>query len=224
MPHTRWLLAGAVTAAVLVVLLFVTIGGNPLTGDGEMLPAEPEATSRSSAPAASATPLAAAPTFVASAAPIEPSATPTAEPSRAPATPAPKASGPPLRAWTEFLAHLNDDRATVEGLNRALTTAAEAQDAEAVQSAAVDILDFVDVERDWLRAHPPAECYADAHASGAVMLDAYGTAADRFVDWTATGGGLGGLPALGLAVEAADAARAAFTTLAAALEAMTCPA
>ena len=29
------------------------------------------------------------------------------------------------------------------------------------------------------------------------MLDAYGTAADRFIDWTTTGGGLGGLPALG---------------------------
>ena len=31
--------------------------------------------------------------------------------------------------------------------------------------AAVAILDFVDVERDWLREHPPAECYAAAHAS-----------------------------------------------------------
>jgi hypothetical protein len=222
MPQTRWLLAGVVTAAVAVVLLLIVIGGSPLPGDEGLQPAEPEPTSRSSGAASSATPVAAAPTFVASATPIEPSASPT--PSRAPATSPPRASGPPLLAWTEFLAHLNDDRATVEGLNLALTTAAEAQDAQAVRSAAVDILDFVDVERDWLREHPPAECYADAHASAAAMLDAYGTAADRFVDWTTTGGGLGGLPALGVAVAAADAARAAFTTFAAALEATTCPA
>jgi hypothetical protein len=222
MPQTRWLLAGAVTAAVAVVSLFIIIGGSPISGDGEPQPAGPGPSSRSSAATSSATPLAAAATFVASATPIEASATPA--PSRTTATSPPRASGLPLLAWAEFLAHLNDDRATVEGLNRALTTAAEAQDAEAVRSAAVDILDFVDVERDWLREHPPAECYADAHASAAAMLDAYGTAADRFVDWTTTGGGLGGLPALGVAVEAADQARAAFATFAAALEATSCPA
>jgi hypothetical protein len=55
------------------------------------------------------------------------------------------------------------------------------------------------------------------------MLDAYGTAADRFIDWTTTGGGLGGLPALGDAVGAADAARAAFETFVAALENTKCP-
>ena len=222
MPHPRWLLAGAVTAAVAVVLLFTVIGGSPLTGDADLHPAGPDPTSRSTAPTASATLLGAVPTSVASPTPSGPAATPAQPPSRAPATPPPGASGPPLLAWAEFLAHLNDDRATVEGLNGALTTAAEAQDAEAVRSAAVDILDFVDVERDWLREHPPADCYADAHASAAAMLDAYGAAADRFVDWTTTGGGLGGLPALGVAVEAADAARAAFTTFAAALEATTC--
>ena len=67
-------------------------------------------------------------------------------------------------------------RSTVEGLNGALTRAAEAQDADAVRTASVDILDFVDVERDWLRDHPPTDCYADAHGAAAAMLDAYGTA------------------------------------------------
>jgi hypothetical protein len=145
-------------------------------------------------------------------------------PSRAPATAPPRASGPPQLAWAEFLAHLNDDRSTVEGLNAALTTAAQAQDPDAVKAAAVDILDFVDVERDWLREHPPADCYAEAHGAAAAMLDAYGTAAERFIDWTTSGGGLGGLPALGVAVDAAETARAAFTTFVAALERTTCPA
>ena len=55
------------------------------------------------------------------------------------------------------------------------------------------------------------------------MLDAYGTAADRFIDWSASGGGLAGLPALGVALDAADSARAAFETFVAALEGTTCP-
>ena len=127
----------------------------------------------------------------------------------APATSPPRASGAPRLAWAEFLLRLNEDRSTVEGLNAALTTAAQAQDPDAVKAASVDILDFVDVERDWLRDHPPADCYAAAHGAADAMLDAYGTAADRFIDWAATGGGLGGLPALGVALDAADAAREA---------------
>ena len=55
------------------------------------------------------------------------------------------------------------------------------------------------------------------------MLDAYGTAAERFIDWSTSGGGLAGLPALGVAVDAAETARAAFTTFVAALEGTTCP-
>ena len=148
---------------------------------------------------------------------------PRARPTRAPATAPPRASGPPLLAWAEFLARLNEDRSTVEGLNAALTTAAQAQDPDAVRAASVDILDFVDVERDWLRDHPPADCYAAAHGAAAAMLDAYGTAAERFIDWSASGGGLAGLPALGVAIDAADTARAAFTTFVAALEGTTCP-
>ena len=86
------------------------------------------------------------------------------------------------------------------------------------------ILDFVDTERDWLREHPPADCYAAAHASAGAMLDAYGAAADAFIDWAETGGGFAGLGALGNAVDAAQTASTPLTTFGQALEATTCPA
>ena len=92
----------------------------------------------------------------------------------------------------------------VEQLNQDLSTAAQAQNTGAVHAAAVAILDFADGERDWLREHPPADCYAAAHAAATTMLDAYATAADRFIRWAATGGGLAGLPALGDALDAAQ--------------------
>jgi hypothetical protein len=215
MPQTRWLFVGAVMAITAVALLVVTFGrGNPVAETAES-PAAPPPSGRPSASTAAAT-ASVDPTATASA--VE-TATPAPAPSKAP----PRASGPPRLAWAQFLAHLNEDRATVDGLNAALTTAAQNQDVDAVKAASVDILDFVDVERDWLRDHPPADCYAAAHGAAAAMLDAYGAAADRFVDWTTTGGGLGGLPALGDAVGAADTARAAFETFVAALEGTTCP-
>ena len=130
-------------------------------------------------------------------------------PCRAPATRStcrrsPRAAA--IKAYAAFLSRVNDDRATVDGLDRDLSNASSAADLDAVRTAAVAILDFVEVERDWLLGHPPADCYADAHASAVAMLEAYGGAADRFVDWSTTGGGLNGLPALGRAAEAADAA------------------
>ncbi len=88
---------------------------------------------------------------------------------------------------------MNDDRATVERLNDALGNAAQAQDPKGVHDASVDILDFVDSERDWLREHPPATCYAKAHRAAGTMVADYGTAAERFLDWAETGGGLAGL-------------------------------
>jgi hypothetical protein len=219
MPQTRWLLAGAVVAVAAIALLVATFGRG---SQREAAGASPSATAPSAgAGVASASPI---PSAAATTRPsVPPSASPAPTASRPPASAPPRASGPPRLAWAEFLARLNDDRTTVEGLNAALTTAVQAQDVDAVKAASVDILDFVDVERDWLRQHPPADCYADAHAAATAMLDAYGTAADRFVDWTETGGGIGGLPALGDAVTAADAARSAFATFVSALEATTCP-
>ncbi len=54
------------------------------------------------------------------------------------------------------------------------------------------------------------------------MLEAYGTAADLFIKWAATGGGLDGLTALGDALDAADAAGAALTAFGKVLEATSC--
>jgi hypothetical protein len=212
MPQTRWLFLGAVMAVAAVALLVAALGrGNPIA----------ETAASPSPVPATVSPATATPSVDSTAtASANPSATPAAAvPSKAP----PRASGPPRLAWAAFLARLNEDRSTVEGLNAALTTAAQAQDPDAVKAASVDILDFVDTERDWLRDHPPADCYAAAHGAAAAMLDAYGAAADRFIDWTTTGGGLGGLPALGDAVAAGDSARAAFETFVAALESTTCP-
>src|SRR5688572_6158719 len=212
MPQSRWLISGAVVAVIAVALLVATFGRGSPAGVAEVSPS-PTAI-RTTAPVATWTP---AP----SPSPVAPTPAPTR--TAAPATTPPRASGPALLAWAEFLARLNEDRSTVEGLNAALTTAAQAQDPDAVKAASVDILDFVDVERDWLRDHPPAACYAAAHGAAAAMLDAYGTAAERFIDWSASGGGLGGLPALGVALDAADTARAAFDAFVAALEGTTCP-
>jgi len=132
------------------------------------------------------------------------------------------ASGAPRLGYAEFLLRVNDDRSTVDRLNRALSAAVDTQDPDAVRRAAVDILDFVDAERDWLRAHPPAECYTAAQASATAMLDAYGAAADQFVAWSASGGGLEGLGALGRAVDAASAAGDALASFGKVLEVTSC--
>ncbi len=180
-------------------------------------------TGGASAPAPSGDIASAAPSVSASSGP---GATPSASASSSPGHPL---NVPPLgdaaagRAYAGFLARLGDDRTTVDGLDRDLSNASNAADLDAVRKAAVAILDFVEVERDWLLGHAPADCYADAHASAMAMLEAYGAAADRFVDWSTTGGGLNGLPALGSAAEAASTAQAALTTLTTVLGATSCP-
>jgi len=150
---------------------------------------------------------------------------PTPAPTAAPTvTAAPRSSGPARLAYAAFLARVNDDRATVNGLNSALSAAAETQDTDAVRRAAVAILDFVDIERDWLREHPPAGCYAASHSAAGAMLDAYGTAADRFIAWAVAGGGLAGLTALAGAVDAAQGAADALTSFGSVLDATKCAA
>ncbi len=147
---------------------------------------------------------------------------PTADPTPRP-TPKPRTTGDPRLAYAEFLLRANDDRSTAEALNRALAAAVEDQDRDAVRAASVDILAFVDTERDWLLGHPPATCYADAHDAATAMLVAYGTAADRFIVWSDAAPGLDSLAALALAAQAADAARDALAAFGRALEATTCP-
>lgn len=150
-----------------------------------------------------------------------PSPSPTAAATAKPTT-KPRTTGDPRLAYAAFLLRANDDRSTVETLNRALATAVQDQDRDGARAASVDILDFVDSERDWLREHPPAACYADAHDAANAMLDAYGTAADRFIAWSKAAPGLDSLAALARAGQAADAAGEALAAFGRALEATTC--
>ena len=107
-------------------------------------------------------------------------------------------------------------------LNQALQDAAEAGDRPAARRASIDILDFADAEQDWLREHPPAACYADAHAAADTMLEAYAATADAFIAWADAGTGLDGLAAFARALEAAGTAGDALTALGRELETTTC--
>ena len=136
----------------------------------------------------------------------------------------PLATGASSRAFAAFLARVNADRTTVDTLDGTLQGATDARDLDAVHAAADDIRVFVDTERGWLVGHPPADCYVDAHTSATVMLDALGTAADRFLEWSAAGGGLDGLVALGRAADAAQTAQDALATFGMVLGRTACPA
>jgi hypothetical protein len=141
----------------------------------------------------------------------------TAEP-----TPRALATGDRRLAYAEFLLRANDDRATVDTMNAALRAGVDDQDRDAVRAASDDILEFVDAEREWLRDHPPAACYEDAHGAGDAMLVAYGTTADRFLAWTKAAPGFDSLAALARALEAAGQASDALAAFGRALEATTC--
>ncbi len=162
MSRRRWLVVGGIVVAGSIVIGVLTRGDG--RGAARSTRAHPRPTR--SVPTAYRRPRAPTPSPTA----LRPqSPTPTTRPtpprSLAPTAP-PRATGDPRLAYAAFLLRVNDDRATVDGLNRALSTAAEAQDPKAVTTASVAILDFVDGERDWLREHPPADCYAAAHAVG----------------------------------------------------------
>lgn len=230
MTRGRWLLIGGI-AIVVVSAAFLATWILP-TPTGAL---DPGASSESSAALATtpATPAAVKSTSSPDATPTTvptetvsptPRPTPTADPTAA-STPTdpPVAHGDARLLYAEFLLRVNDDRTTVERLNASLTDAAQGQDPGAVRAASVDILDFVDSERDWLREHPPASCYAKAHKAARTMVADYGTAAERFLDWAGTGGGLAGLQALSSALDAADTAGDALAAFGRALEATTCP-
>ena len=227
MSTRRWLAIGGALVVVIFVALAVSrqraVPPTPPVGYGGLVPPatyttpptiSPPATDRAVLQTASPSPTLPA---------TSPTALPTASPASPAMTPPSHATGDPRAAFAEFLLRVNDDRTTVERLNRSLAGAAEAQDPDAVRLAAVAILDFVDAERDWLREHPPADCYADAHAAANAMLERYGTAADRFVTWASSDGGLAGLDALGEAIDAAQTASDALTTFGTVLGATRCP-
>lgn len=230
MTRNRIVLVGGL--AVVVLVAWAAIGRS-------VLPLFDRSASPSASPplaaVASASPDAqmpsTAPTEVPSRAPTlspsPPSATPATDPPpEAPrATAAPEAPGAAddSREWyVAFLKRLDDARADVQGSSETLVGAAEAGDQAAVRAAAVDILQFADRERDWLLAHPPADCYASAHASAGMMLEAYATVAERAIDWV-DADGLQALDALAGVLVAASEARATLGDLAGELEATTCP-
>lgn len=227
MTRSRWLLIGGIALVVVSAILIATRARAdeaatviPIASPAAP-PSAPPSADRSLGPTQTAPPPTPTPTPI-----LTPSATPapTPDPTTAPTpTDPPTAEGDPRLLYAEFLLRVNDDRATVARLNEALSEAAAAQDTDAVHDAAVDILDFTDVERDWLREHPPAACYARAHKAARTMVAAYATTAERALDWAETGGGLAGLSALKDALDAADAAGEALTSFGRALEATRCP-
>jgi hypothetical protein len=211
MSGRAWLMLGGAAVVVVVALIALALPRD------EPRPSTPSPTgSGGLVPAA---------TVTAPPRPSDPSSSipPALAPTPRPATAAPRTSAAPRLAYAAFLRRVNADRATVERLNANLSAPVQAQDPAAARPAAVAILDFVDQERDWLRDNPPAECYASAHASAGAMLDAYGTAANAFIKWADSGGGLAGFAALGDAVDLAQRAADASTSFGSALDATRCP-
>jgi len=212
-----------IVGVLAVVVVVVACGDRPSTD------ARPAATSDLAPPTLRPTPV------------LDPGAGATPTPSadetpadaspRAPETVAPTASdaaasrspnGDPRLRYAEFLLRLTDARPVAADLNATLVAAAEQQDPAAVRRAAVDILDFTDDERSWLRSHPPAECYSDTHASAVRMIAAYAETAEDAIDWADAGGGLAGLEALAAVLESGALAGEALEDLAAELETTRC--
>lgn|GEM_PF-3548418 len=211
MDRSRSLLIAALALAVLGVWgLAISIVGRmnaqpSLTGVAGVPTSGPIATLRPTVSAPAPSPTAA------------PTPSPTSRPTAAPT----EAAADPRLQFVEFQLRLADDAAEVQALNQALAAAAEAQDDAATVAAAVDMLDFVDRERDWLAAHPPAACYADAHAAAGAMLRDYAAVAEAAIDY-AGATGLDRLEAFATVADRAEAAERALTDLQDALEAATC--
>lgn len=190
----------AIVAVVLAVLVATRPDTPPSPGQSSAAP-WPSSTNEPSAPAPTPTPT---PTPTAT---PEPTATQTPEAAR---TAAPGTD--PRPASAEFALRLGDAAKEAQQLNADLRAAAEDLDTAAVERTAVDILDFVDNERDWLRDHPPAACHADAHEAAGEMLEAYGAVAEAALKWTGASGldAIAALADLGIAVEDATAEAQAF--------------
>ncbi len=195
MSRARWL---AILGVAIVTVVGLVLFGPVVAGRPSLVPAP-----STEAPSTEA--------------PSTPSTTP-----RPPPTERPIATGDSRLLYAEFLLRLEADRTAVATLNHTLQAAAEAGDRPAVRQVAIDILDFTDTEHDWLREHPPAACYADAHEAADSMLEAYAATADAFISWADAGEGLDGLAAFGRALEAVGGAGDAVTALGRELEATTC--
>lgn len=204
----------AITASALAVLVASRPGPTPSPGPSGPTPAASPSAAPTVPPTATSTPEP-SPEPTPTTTP-EPSATPTPESVR---TAAPGTDLPP--AYAEFSLRLGEAAKEAQALNADLRAAADDLDTPAVESTAIDILDFVDEERDWLRDHPSEACYADAHIAAAEMLAAYGAVAEAALAWTGASGldAIAALADLGIAVEDATAEAQAFAR---AIEAVRC--
>jgi len=225
---------GSLAVVVVIVWVVVLRSFAPAPADAGDASASSPVVAASLPPASAGAALASAPS--ASEAPVPsptssptdtpratPSATATRTPTERPSTSQPETTEAAQVAYVRFLARLAEDRSTVADLNQRLADAGESGDRATARSTAIDILRFVDGERDWLAAHPPADCYAPAHAAANAMLEAYGTVADRAIDW-ADAEGLDAFAALADLIAAGDTARDALSELVATLERTACPA
>jgi hypothetical protein len=202
-----------------VVALALSLSGRSL-GEPDAGSADPASPSASIAATATAT---APPSSTPPASPTPtPTATPTATPTPTPSPTEALEDAEARRRFVEFQQRLIADAAEVQASSQAMTDAAQAQDDPATVAAAVDVLDFVDRERDWLAAHPPAPCYATAHASAGAMLLAYAAVADAVLAY-ADATGLDRLEALAAVADRADAARVSLSQLQGAVGSATCP-
>ena len=222
MRRSRWLLPAVLALTVVGVLaLALSLSARP-QGDPDLGGVDPASASPSAAPTVPPT---ASPTATPSPSPT-PSPTPTVTPtpSRAP-TASPAGAGEDAEArrrFVEFQQRLIADAAEVQASSQAMTDAVQAQDDPATVAASVDVLDFVDRERDWLAAHPPADCYSTAHGAAGAMLVAYAAVADAVLAY-AGATGLDRLEALAIVADRADAARVSLSQLQVAVESATCP-
>jgi hypothetical protein len=206
------LLAGLAVAAVAVwgVLLSQLLGSRadaPPDGIAVTVTASPPS------PTAAATPR---PT---------PTPAPTPSPTEAPPTaePDPGNGSTDLASWLAFLARLDGVRASAQELNDDLRAAGEESEQVGVAAAAAAMAVLVDRERDWLSSHPPAACYADAHAAADDLLAAYGDVATESARWSEASG-LDVLAALADVYTAVETAAAEAADIGRELEAVSCPA
>lgn len=223
MARSRWLLVAVLAVVVLAVWATALAALGRIQGGPDLTAVAGVPTFALTVPSGAATPdLTADPSAAPLASDPPPPASPTPTPPASPTpTPIGTAEGDPRLRFIEFQLRLADAAADVQALNEALTDAARAEDDAATVAAAVDMLDFVDRERDWLGQHPPTDCYAEAHRAARAMLADYGAVADGAIDY-ANATGLDRLAAFGEVLERADVAGDALRVLGDALEAATC--
>jgi hypothetical protein len=169
------------------------------------------ASARASTPATPSPSTRPASTIVASPAPASSAASPASVPTVDPRDPT---------AYLEFVDRLRAAAGDAERLSAVIRDAAQDGSKPAIAAAARDIQDWAASHRRWLRDHPPAACYAAAHAAAADLVEAYDAVADATLTWV-DARGLAALEALAGIGQALDTATPTGPALRTALEAST---